>query len=84
MKILIVDDEPPARDRLKRLIEELEGCECVGEAGNGTQAITLVSRLAPDVVLLDIRMPGRLRRWATSSSPCARKSSPILCSAPHG
>jgi two-component system response regulator AlgR len=58
MRILIVDDEPPARDRLKRLIEELDGCECVGEAGNGTEAISMVSRLAPDVVLLDIRMPG--------------------------
>jgi two-component system response regulator AlgR len=58
MRILIVDDEPPARDRLKRLIEELDGCECAGEAGNGTEAISLVSRLAPDVVLLDIRMPG--------------------------
>jgi two-component system response regulator AlgR len=58
MKILIVDDEPPARDRLKRLIEELDGCECAGEAGNGTEAISLVSRLSPDVVLLDIRMPG--------------------------
>jgi two-component system response regulator AlgR len=58
MRILIVDDETPARDRLKRLIEELDGCECAGEAGNGTEAISLVSRLAPDVVLLDIRMPG--------------------------
>ncbi|HJS21526.1 MAG TPA: LytTR family DNA-binding domain-containing protein [Steroidobacteraceae bacterium] len=58
MRILIVDDEPPARDRLKRLIEELDGCECAGEAANGTEAISLVSRLAPDVVLLDIRMPG--------------------------
>jgi two-component system response regulator AlgR len=58
MKILIGDDVPPARDRLKRLIEELDGCECAGEAGNGTEAISLVSRLSPDVVLLDIRMPG--------------------------
>ncbi|HEY4646353.1 MAG TPA: LytTR family DNA-binding domain-containing protein [Steroidobacteraceae bacterium] len=58
MKILIVDDEPPARDRLKRLVEELEGCECAGEAGNGTEAVTMAGRLAPDVVLMDIRMPG--------------------------
>lgn len=58
MKILVVDDEPPARDRLKRLIEELAGCECAGEAGNGTEAIALAGRLAPDVVLMDIRMPG--------------------------
>jgi two-component system response regulator AlgR len=58
MKILIVDDEPPARDRLKRLIEELEGCECAGEAGTGMEAIALAGQLAPDVVLMDIRMPG--------------------------
>lgn len=58
MKILIVDDEPPARDRLRRLIEELDGCECTGEAGNGADAIALAGRLGPDVVLMDIRMPG--------------------------
>jgi two-component system response regulator AlgR len=58
MKILIVDDEPPARDRLRRLLEELDGCECLGEAGNGQEAIALASRLSPDVVLMDIRMPG--------------------------
>ena len=58
MKVVIVDDEPPARDRLRRLIEEIEGCECAGEAGNGHEAIALVARATPDVVLLDIRMPG--------------------------
>jgi two-component system response regulator AlgR len=58
MKVLIVDDEPPARDRLRRLIEELEGCECVGEAGNGQEAIAVAARVTPDIVLMDIRMPG--------------------------
>jgi two-component system response regulator AlgR len=58
MRILIIDDEPPARDRLRRLIEEVDGCECVGEGGNGQDAIALVNRLTPDVVLMDIRMPG--------------------------
>src|SRR5688572_17533528 len=58
MKVIIVDDEPPARDRLRRLLEEIEGCECVGEAGNGQDAIALVTREGPDVVLMDIRMPG--------------------------
>lgn len=58
MKILIVDDEPPARDRLKRLLEELDDCECTGEAGNGAEAIAMAGKLAPDVVLMDIRMPG--------------------------
>ncbi len=58
MKVVIVDDEPPARDRLRRLLEEIEGCECVGEAGNGQEAIALVTSAGPDVVLMDIRMPG--------------------------
>jgi two-component system, LytTR family, response regulator AlgR len=58
MKVIIVDDEPPARERMRRLLEEIEGCECAGEAGNGAEAITLVSRATPDVVLMDIRMPG--------------------------
>jgi two-component system response regulator AlgR len=58
MRVLIVDDEPPARERLKRLLEEIDGCELAGEASNGTEAIALAVRLAPDVVLMDIRMPG--------------------------
>lgn len=58
MRVVIVDDEPPARDRLRSLIEEIEDCECIGEAGNGQDAIALVVRLTPDVVLMDIRMPG--------------------------
>jgi two-component system, LytTR family, response regulator AlgR len=58
MKVLIVDDEPPARERLKRLLEEIDSFEVAGEAGNGTEAIALAGRLAPDVVLMDIRMPG--------------------------
>ena len=58
MRVLIVDDEPPARERLKRLLEEIDACEVVGEAGNGDEALQLAVDLAPDVVLLDMRMPG--------------------------
>ena len=58
MKVLIVDDEAPARSRLQQIIEDLPGYECVGEAGNGQQAIDAIPELAPDIVLLDIRMPG--------------------------
>jgi DNA-binding LytR/AlgR family response regulator len=58
VRILIVDDEPVARARLVRLIERLEGHEVVGEAANGQEAITLARSLRPDVVLLDIDMPG--------------------------
>jgi len=58
MKILIVDDEKPARDRLRQLVEDLEVHEVVGEAANGAQAISMATSLNPGVVLLDIRMPG--------------------------
>jgi two-component system, LytTR family, response regulator AlgR len=58
MRVLIVDDERPARDRLRQLIDDFEVHEVVGEAENGEQAIALATELNPDVVLLDIRMPG--------------------------
>jgi len=58
MKLLIVDDEPPARDRLRRLLEEIGDCEIVAEAGNGEEALAMCSDAQPDVVLLDVRMPG--------------------------
>ncbi len=58
MRLLIVDDEPPARDRLRRLLTEIEDCEVVAEAGNGEEALARCGELRPDAVLLDVRMPG--------------------------
>ena len=58
MRVLIVDDEPPARARLRQLLEENGRHEVVGEAGNGNEALELTDRTNADVVLLDIRMPG--------------------------
>ncbi len=58
MKILIVDDEAPARLRLRGMLERLPDCTVAGEAANGQEAIRLAERTAPDLVLLDIRMPG--------------------------
>lgn len=58
MKVLLVDDEPLARERLRRLLADLPQCELCGEAGDGRTALELCDRLAPDVVLMDIRMPG--------------------------
>ncbi|GAA0718414.1 LytTR family DNA-binding domain-containing protein [Dokdonella soli] len=57
MRVLVVDDEPLARERLAAMLAEIEGTEVVGMAGNGHEALGLVGRLAPDLVLLDIRMP---------------------------
>jgi len=58
MRVLIVDDEPPARERLRSMLAEAGDFEVAGEAGHGEQAIDLVDRLTPDIVLLDVRMPG--------------------------
>ena len=58
MKILLVDDETLARDRLKRLLEDDVEHEVVGEAANGIEAVRICAELQPDLVLLDIRMPG--------------------------
>ena len=58
MKILIVDDEKPARDRLNRLIDSLDDYQVVGMAQHGQQALELSEQLSPDIILMDIRMPG--------------------------
>jgi len=58
VRILIVDDERPARERLADQLREIQRCEIAGEAASGREALTLCERLRPDVALLDIRMPG--------------------------
>ena len=57
MRVLIVDDEPLARRRLVQMLEGLPDVEIVGEADGGREALKLVERLRPDVLLLDIEMP---------------------------
>lgn len=56
--ILIVDDEAPARERLRRLIEAMADCRVCAEAANGNEALEQATRHHPDIVLMDVRMPG--------------------------
>ena len=58
LRVLLVDDEEPARDRLRRLLAGFEGVEVVGEAADGEGAVERIVELRPDLVLLDIQMPG--------------------------
>jgi two-component system LytT family response regulator len=58
LRALIVDDEEPARDRLRRLLAEAGGIDVVGEADEGERAMEQIAALHPDVVFLDIQMPG--------------------------
>jgi len=59
MNVLIVDDEPLARERLVAMLQEIEGGYVLaGEAANGIEALEQVEALQPDILLLDIHMPG--------------------------
>jgi two-component system, LytTR family, response regulator AlgR len=57
-RVLIVDDEPPARERLRSMLTEVEGFEVAAEAENGRRALEICDAQQPDIVLLDVRMPG--------------------------
>jgi len=58
LRVLVVDDEELARVRIKSLLAEIPDTECVGEAENGIEAVERVRALLPDVLVLDIQMPG--------------------------
>ncbi len=58
MRVLIVDDEAPARARLRQMLASHPDVEVVGEAETGVRAMELAAELQPDLLLLDIRMPG--------------------------
>ena len=58
MRVLVVDDEALARERLRTLLQEEPGFEIVGEAGDGTTGAESILALQPDLVFLDVQMPG--------------------------
>jgi phosphoserine phosphatase RsbU/P len=58
LRVLIVDDEEPARDRLRRMLETIDGIEVAAEAADGSEALERVEAERPDLVFLDIEMPG--------------------------
>ncbi len=58
MRVLIVDDEAHARDRMRRMLEEITQWQALQEASSAEQALALCQQQMPDVVLMDVRMPG--------------------------
>jgi two-component system, LytTR family, response regulator LytT len=58
LRAVLVDDEQLARDELGYLLGRVGGIEVIGQAGNGVEALTTIERLRPDVVFLDVQMPG--------------------------
>src|SRR4051794_8573150 len=58
LRTVLVDDEQLARDELGYLLGRVEGVEVIGEAGNGVEALRAIEQLQPDLVFLDVQMPG--------------------------
>jgi two-component system LytT family response regulator/two-component system response regulator LytT len=58
LRAVLVDDEQLARNELGYLLGQVGGVEVIGQAGNGVEALTTIERLQPDVVFLDVQMPG--------------------------
>lgn len=58
IKVIIVDDESPARSELRFLLEQIKDVSVIGEAANGSAALKIISEIRPDVAFVDIQMPG--------------------------
>jgi two-component system response regulator LytT len=58
LRVVVVDDEQPARDELCFLLGQIPGVEVIGQASDGLEAMKAIDEHAPDVVLLDVQMPG--------------------------
>ncbi|MEU1947275.1 MULTISPECIES: response regulator transcription factor [unclassified Streptomyces] len=78
IRVLVVDDQQLVRMGLRMLFEEAEDIEILGEADNGAEAVRLAERLTPDVVLMDLRMPGMDGITATRRILAARPAARVV------
>ena len=77
IRVVLVDDHAVVRSGLAQLLGSTDDIEVVGQAGDGTEALAVVSETQPDVVVMDLQMrPSTRARWGTSSrTPTPRRSS---------
>ena len=66
IRVVIVDDQPQVRAGISMILSAEDDIEIVGQAGSGAEALALAQEVAPDVVLMDVRMPGMDGVTATS------------------
>ncbi|MXO49693.1 response regulator [Erythrobacter gaetbuli] len=81
LRLVIVDDEALAIDRLKELLGDIDGVELVGTANTADQARECIEQLRPDLVLLDIQMPGRSGMALAADLPLAERPEIIFVTA---
>ncbi|HYP16738.1 MAG TPA: LytTR family DNA-binding domain-containing protein [Opitutus sp.] len=81
LRVLIVDDEPLARDRLRTLLAGHPPVEILGECANGPEAIASISELRPDLVFLDVQMPGCSGLEVVQRIPAAERPAIIFVTA---
>jgi two-component system, LytTR family, response regulator len=80
IRTLVVDDEQPARERLRQLLTAHADVEVVGDAEDGVQAMDAIAELKPDLILLDIQMPG-LSGLEVAASLARPRAAIIFCTA---
>jgi DNA-binding NarL/FixJ family response regulator len=78
MRVLIVDDHPVTRDGLRSALSTSDEVEIVGEAKSGEEAIERVKELTPDVVFMDVRMPGMSGIQATKDIHSAKPDTKVI------